>query len=118
MPSIQGRRKGFLVSNEIEFETFTCGHNQEVVRVPHGAKLEDLGVFCHGCMRPICVDCAAVMAKTLRCDVIEKKQERAEARAKFWSDIGRPAPSWTNEPDSDLLPFEFPQYEAKGSPSP
>lgn len=84
---IQGRRRGFYVANSIEQETFTCGHNQEVVKVPHGAKLEDLGVFCHRCFRPVCIACARVMAMTLRCRPFEVLLERAEARARLLAAI-------------------------------
>lgn len=81
--AIQGRRKGFYISNGVEQETFTCGHNQEVVKVPHGAKLEDLGVFCQMCQRPVCMACAAKMAATLKCDPFEEKLARAEGRVRL-----------------------------------
>lgn len=57
-------------------ETFTCGHCNFVTKVMPRCDPADAGGFCKVCTRLICKGCAGA----LRCDVIEKKLERSEAR--------------------------------------
>lgn len=88
---VQGRRLGHYVSNGVEYETFTCGHDQEVTVVPHGGRLEDVGTFCHICQRPICKACGAKMMKTLKCDPFEEKLHREETRLRLVEAVARAA---------------------------
>lgn len=63
-----------------EWDTITCGHNGELVRVPPLCKPEDMPyALCWGCRRNICLRCAVEMDRTMKCDVIEAKLERMEA---------------------------------------
>jgi hypothetical protein len=57
-------------------ESFTCGHCSFVTKVQPYCDPADAGGLCKGCMRLICKGCVS----TMRCDPIEKKLERAEAR--------------------------------------
>lgn len=59
-----------------EGETFTCGHCNKVTFVKPWTDPADLGGLCKGCMRLVCGPCV----DQLRCDPIEKKLERSEAR--------------------------------------
>lgn len=92
---------GYLVSTDpdpakalgqaaiVEFNTITCGHGGELIRVPAMCKPEDMPyALCWGCRRNICLKCDAERARTLTCDVIENKLERAEARERFRRELG------------------------------
>lgn len=75
---------------KVEMSTITCGHNGELVLVPALCKPEDMPYeLCWGCRRFICRKCAAEMARTLKCDVIENKLERAEASSRLLREMGR-----------------------------
>ena len=63
----------------IEYTTITCGHCNAIVLVDLKAP-EPPTEICYGCMRNICKKCVAERAQTIKCDVIEKKLERWEAR--------------------------------------
>lgn len=65
-------------------ETFTCGHCNKVTKVKAFADPADLGGLCKTCMRLICDRCV----NTMRCDPIEKKLERAEARGEALRSYG------------------------------
>lgn len=95
MPSIQGRRKGFLTVTDREtgavqktVETFGCGHCQHVTEAPHGASLDDLGCFCLACMRPVCQVCTAKMAAGGLCDPFEEKLLRSAASQETLRSMG------------------------------
>lgn len=60
-----------------EFDTFTCGHCGTLVHVWPRQRPEDIGGFCRQCMKPTCPRCA----DDERCDPLERKLERAEARS-------------------------------------
>ena len=59
-----------------ETDTLSCGHCGTIVHVGPKQKVDDIGGFCRQCMKAICVKCL----DTGRCDPLEKKLERAEAR--------------------------------------
>lgn len=59
-----------------EIDSFTCRHCQVVTFVRPKQRAADIGGICKVCMGLICVRCVGLM----RCDPIEKKLERAEAR--------------------------------------
>jgi len=85
---MQGRQRGFVQitgpEGVQEFETFTCGHCNKVVRVPHRAKPEELGGMCKLCMSMTCGPCTA----TGKCEPFEKKLERIEDRDRFFRQVG------------------------------
>lgn len=73
----------------LEFDTVTCAHCQQVVRVkagtaatvyfvrrPTGELAEEGGAFCRVCMRAICLNCH----ETGRCTPWERRMERSESR--------------------------------------
>ena len=62
-----------------EFETFTCAHDQRIVRVSKRADPASCGGVCKMCMGLICSKCAA----SGKCDPFEKKLEREEAADRF-----------------------------------
>jgi hypothetical protein len=70
-----------------EFITQTCGHCGSLVRVDLSAP-EPPTELCYGCRRNICKSCVQERATTMRCDVIENKLERWEARDRLRRDIG------------------------------
>ena len=95
MPSIQGRRKGFLtVTNrctgtvEKLVETYSCGHCQHVTEAPHGVALDDLGCFCLRCMRPVCRKCTEEMAHGGLCVPFEAKLEKMAAESESLRSMG------------------------------
>ena len=63
-------------SEVVELDTFSCGHCGAVRHVRPRERPEDLGGLCRQCMRPICPHCVV----SGRCDPLEKKLLRAEAR--------------------------------------
>lgn len=76
-----GGSLGYLVQENVdtgkreETDTFTCGHCNKMVLIK--AKRAVIAIRkCGGCQRHVCAACHG-MAK---CDVIEKKLERIEAR--------------------------------------
>ena len=76
-----GFSRGLFVYDEPEkqtreVESFTCGHCNFVTKIKPRCDPADAGGLCKRCMRLICKGCAGAM----RCDPIEKKLERAEAR--------------------------------------
>jgi hypothetical protein len=71
----------------VEFATITCGHCGRIVKVDLKAA-EPPTERCYGCGQNICLDCVRERARTMTCDVIEKKLERSEARARFHRAIG------------------------------
>jgi len=85
---VQGRQRGFVQitgpNGVEEHETFTCGHCNNVVRVPHKAKPDDLGGMCRVCMSMVCGRCCA----TGRCDPFDKKLKRMEDRGRFFREVG------------------------------
>jgi hypothetical protein len=73
---------------KVENDTVTCGHCGRIVKVPPMCKPEDMTYeLCFGCRRNICLDCHDERVRTNTCDVIEKKLERDEARARFAQDV-------------------------------
>ena len=71
----------------VEYATITCSHCSRVVQIDFGAA-EPPTELCHGCGRNICRDCVRERARTMKCDVIEKKLERWEASNRFARDLG------------------------------
>lgn len=86
--SIQGQQKGFILITDsrgtVEQETFTCGHCNNVIRVPHRANPDDLGGMCRICMSMVCGPCV----EKRECDPFEKKLKRIEDRSRFLGSIG------------------------------
>lgn len=81
----------------IEFDTVTCNHCQQVVRVKAGSAMtvyymrnaagvlvEEAGAFCRLCMAPICLNCHARGV----CVPWEKQMEAMEARDRFLRSAG------------------------------
>lgn len=60
-----------------EADTFTCGHCNRIVHVPPRTDPANIGGLCKQCMSLVCSKCVA----TGRCDPLEKKIERMEAKA-------------------------------------
>jgi hypothetical protein len=67
-----------------EGETFTCAHDQRLVRVPPRADPAAMGGVCKVCMGLICPRCVA----SGKCDPFEKKLEREEARGRLLRSAG------------------------------
>lgn len=67
-----------------EFDTFTCCHCNTVIRIPVGAKSEDMGGYCTMCMENICTACA----DHGRCTPFEKQLEAVEARGRLLASMG------------------------------
>ena len=73
----------------VEKSSITCGHCNRIVLVPAMCKPEDMPYsLCWGCRRNICLACDDVRNRTMRCDTIEQKLERREARDRFLRDVG------------------------------
>jgi hypothetical protein len=88
--------KGYLITTDpdptrskgqkavVENDTVTCGHCGAIKIIPPMCKPADMPVTqCFGCRRFICLNCDDIRVRTLTCDVIENKLERAEARDRF-----------------------------------
>lgn len=76
-----GFSRGYFTFDEpekptVEIDSMTCGHCNFVTKIKPLCDPADAGGLCKQCMRLICKGCA----RTMRCDPIEKKLERAEAR--------------------------------------
>lgn len=81
-----------------EFDTITCNHCQQIVRIKPGSAatvyyvrdaasgmlVEDAGAFCRVCMAPICLNCH----DSGGCTPWEKKMEEMEARGRFLKSVG------------------------------
>jgi hypothetical protein len=67
----------------VEHESYTCGHCNRIVVVPHKERPENMGDICHGCMHLICADCVG-----RGCRPIEKWCEQEEARGRFRRELG------------------------------
>jgi hypothetical protein len=68
----------------VESDSITCGHCNRIVLVPPMCKPQDMTyALCWGCRRHICLACDTERARTMTCDVIEKKLERWEANDRF-----------------------------------
>lgn len=63
----------------VETDTFTCGHDQRIVKVPPGADPASIGGLCKVCMQLICPQC---VAKGI-CTPWEQQMEKIEARDRF-----------------------------------
>ena len=86
-----GRPQGYFVSTDpdptkskgqnavTEMSSITCGHCGSLVLVNLKAP-EPPTELCYGCQRNICKTCVAERRNVMRCDVIEDKLERWEAR--------------------------------------
>lgn len=61
-----------------EYDTFTCGHKNEIVRVKVGMVNE--APRCLTCMRRICLSCQREANLTLKCIPFEKRLEAMESR--------------------------------------
>jgi hypothetical protein len=73
----------------VENDTTTCRHCGCLIKVPPLCKPQDMPYsLCWGCRGNICLKCDGEMARTMTCDNIEKKLERAEARDRLRRDIG------------------------------
>jgi len=59
-----------------EADTFTCGHCNKIVMVKPKCDPFDLGGMCRLCEKMICPACVDLG----KCDPVEKKLERMEAR--------------------------------------
>jgi len=68
---------------DIENDTFTCAHNNELVVVPPGTASITVGSFCRACGQHICDKCTVEMERTLKCVPFEKKLEVMERRDEF-----------------------------------
>ena len=62
-----------------EWDTFTCGHCNRIVRVRPRATPEQLGGVCRMCMKHTCPGCDARGV----CTPFEKRLEAIEARARL-----------------------------------
>ena len=71
-----GFQQHLICEGVTEFDTMSCGHCGKVVHIAARQRPEDIGGFCCQCMKAICPGCT----DTGRCDPLEKKLERAEAR--------------------------------------
>lgn len=58
-----------------ETDTHTCNHCQRLVHTPVNKKIEEVGDFCRGCMKVICLNCVGK-----GCAPFLKKLEQMEAR--------------------------------------
>jgi hypothetical protein len=59
--SAKGYRAEFDGNQQVpgtERQTFTCCHCPRIVSIPHKAKPEELGRFCHQCGQMTCMTCA------------------------------------------------------------
>lgn len=85
---LQGGTRGLEIvdgpGGTVEYETFTCIHCNEIVRVPHRASPDDCGGFCRQCMAPTCPKCTAKGV----CTPFLKKVEEIERRARMLAAIG------------------------------
>jgi len=96
--SLFRRPQGYLVSTDpdptkskgqqpiVEYATITCGHCGSLVKVDLKAP-QPPTELCYGCQRNICSRCIAERARTMKCDVIENKLERWEAKDRFHRDL-------------------------------
>lgn len=69
---------------ELEYDSFTCFHCQQIMMVKPRQKPEDLGGLCKVCMQLICPACVGKMT----CDPWQKKMERMEAKDRFLRQAG------------------------------
>ena len=82
-------RKGTGQTAVVERDSVTCGHCNRIVLVKPMCQAHEMTyALCWGCRRNICLACDAERAKTLTCDVIEKKLERWEAADRFRREVG------------------------------
>lgn len=70
----------------VERDTFSCSHCNRVVMLhdTNGKRLESVAVHCHGCDARVCVPCA----EHAKCDPLEEKLKRSEARGAFFRSVG------------------------------
>lgn len=68
-----------------ETDTHTCAHCNKVVHTPVNKKIEEVGDFCRGCMKVICVGCADERV----CMPFMKKVEAIEKAAAMKHDVLR-----------------------------
>lgn len=73
------RPQGYAVTTEpgkadVEEDTFTCAHGNEIIFVRPREDPASMGGFCRMCMKHICAACAA----TGKCEPFEKKLEAME----------------------------------------
>lgn len=100
LPALFRQPQGYLVTNDpdptksrgqsaiVESSTITCRHCGTIVVVPPMCKPEATPyAMCWGCRGNICLPCDEIRVRTLKCDVIENKLERAEAQDRFRRDI-------------------------------
>ncbi len=90
LQKVQGRQRGFVEVCDpngirVEYETFTCAHDGNIVKVPHRAAPDAVGGLCRLCMQMVCPACVAAG----KCDPFEKKLERMEDRGRFLREVGR-----------------------------
>jgi hypothetical protein len=69
---------------DIEQDSFTCAHGNEIVIVKARQDPSEMGGFCRMCMAHICAKCAATGA----CEPFEKKLLRMESRDRFLRNVG------------------------------
>lgn len=69
---------------EEKFKCFTCQHCSRIVRVPIGAKTDDVGGGCYHCWGLICPACTAKGT----CDPFLEKLKRAEQRGEVLRSYG------------------------------
>ena len=82
---------------QVERDTVTCGHCQQIVvvkpgtaatvylvRDAHGQEKEEPGAFCRVCMRSVCLTCDAHG----RCTPWERRLEKAERRRGLLRAVG------------------------------
>lgn len=85
MPSsLPSRGYGVIVEpgkETIEFETFTCNHNNEMIRVRPG--MVNQAPFCLKCSKPICNRCYAEAMKTGECVTFEQRLDKVERLYEF-----------------------------------
>lgn len=87
------------VGPQVERDTVTCGHCQQIVAVKagsaatvylvrdaHGREKEEPGAFCRVCMRAVCLVCDAHG----RCTPWERRLEKAERRQRLLRAVAHP----------------------------
>lgn len=71
----------------IERDTMTCNHCQRIVHVPVNNKIEEVGDFCRGCMKVICLRCVG-QGCTPFLKKIEIEEERYHALRSYGLTLG------------------------------
>ena len=70
----------------VEYDTFTCGHGNEIVRVKVGTVNQ--APMCMQCMTRICLACQAEAVRTMKCTPFEERLKQMESRAALRRSMG------------------------------